>query len=228
MPGSRPPTCAASIRPSRARTDGPFSWRWTSFLEARGGKTVVRLVHSGFGGSAEWDEQIEGLESGWTYFLRQLKHYLERHRGERRDMVWARPKTENEGPAIWGKLFSEKGLGSVDLRRLSRGSRLPLGFGGKKDLEAEMDIANVPRTFSAVRVDSSNTHTLCFRGSADASGSVLTYSGEIGDPASGQLKSARVVLRILSPDRHSFEMSEVLASGEERKFFDIIYTRQTG
>jgi hypothetical protein len=119
------------------------------FLEARGGKTVVRLVHSGFDASADWDEQIEGLESGWTYFLRQLKHYLERHRGERRDMVWARPKTE-DGPAVWGKLFSEKGLGSVDPRRLSTGSRLSLGFGGKKDLEAEVEIANVPRSFSAV------------------------------------------------------------------------------
>jgi len=59
-------------------------------VAGRDGAAVVRLVQSGFGPGAEWDEQIEGLTAGWGYFLYNLKHYLERHFGTPRDMVWAR------------------------------------------------------------------------------------------------------------------------------------------
>jgi uncharacterized protein YndB with AHSA1/START domain len=42
-----------------------------------GGKTVLRLVHSGFGPGDEWDEMIKGLDTGWRYFLHHLRVYLE-------------------------------------------------------------------------------------------------------------------------------------------------------
>jgi uncharacterized protein YndB with AHSA1/START domain len=60
-------------------------------LDARaGGVVVVRLVHSGFGDGADWDDQIDGLTAGWTYFLFNLKHAIERHRGVPRRLVSAR------------------------------------------------------------------------------------------------------------------------------------------
>jgi uncharacterized protein YndB with AHSA1/START domain len=52
------------------------------FLEAEGGKTVLRLVHSGFGTSAEWDNEYEGTRGGWPVCFFRLKHGLEHHRGE--------------------------------------------------------------------------------------------------------------------------------------------------
>jgi len=121
------------------------------FIEGRGGKTVVRLVHSGFDASADWDSQYDGTESGWNYFLRNLKHYLERHRGERREMVWARPKTDAAGLDVWGKIFSDQGLASVsDPRSLAPGGKLLLGFGRVKDLEAQVRMARIPAAFSAL------------------------------------------------------------------------------
>lgn len=85
---------------------------------------------------------------------------------------------------------------------------------------------NVTQQYSWVWIDSSNTHTLCFRGSAEESGRVLTYEGDIPDPVSRSLKRARVVIRILSSDRHTFEFLELWGEGQDRKLFDITYTRK--
>jgi uncharacterized protein YndB with AHSA1/START domain len=52
------------------------------YLESDRGRTVLRLVHSGFGTSAEWDGEFEGTRGGWAICFLRLKHGLERHRGE--------------------------------------------------------------------------------------------------------------------------------------------------
>jgi uncharacterized protein YndB with AHSA1/START domain len=52
------------------------------YLETQGGKTVLRLVHSGFGSSKAWDDEYEGTQGGWPVCFFRLKHGLERHRGE--------------------------------------------------------------------------------------------------------------------------------------------------
>ncbi len=64
------------------------------FLEANGGRVRVRLVHSGFDDSGAWDDYIDGLDAGWTYFLFNLKHALERHRGVERRQLSARFRTD--------------------------------------------------------------------------------------------------------------------------------------
>jgi uncharacterized protein YndB with AHSA1/START domain len=61
-------------------------------VEAHGGKVRVRLVHSGFDDSS-WDDYINGLDAGWTFFLFNLKHSLERHRGVDRQQLSARFRT---------------------------------------------------------------------------------------------------------------------------------------
>ena len=50
----------------------------TEFIvEARaGGTCVVRVVHSTFASGEDWDEQIDGFESGWRSFFRVLRTYL--------------------------------------------------------------------------------------------------------------------------------------------------------
>lgn len=50
-------------------------------IAREGGETVVRLVNSGFREGAEWDEEYEGVNSGWKMALSLLKEYLERHFG---------------------------------------------------------------------------------------------------------------------------------------------------
>ena len=62
------------------------------YLEAKGGRVRVRLVHSGFDDSS-WDDYIDGLDAGWSFFLFNLKHALERHRGVDRTQLSARFRT---------------------------------------------------------------------------------------------------------------------------------------
>ena len=47
-----------------------------------GGESVVKLVNSGFLDGKEWDEEYEGIVSGWWNALGVLKHYLENYFGQ--------------------------------------------------------------------------------------------------------------------------------------------------
>ena len=79
-------------------------------IESHGGVTKLRLVNSGFSADDDWAEYIDTLDSGWRYFLWNLKHYLERHPGKSRTMVWHRRKVSGEKSAVWDRLFGEDGL----------------------------------------------------------------------------------------------------------------------
>lgn len=51
-------------------------------VEARsGGSCVVRVVHSLFASTDNWDDQLESIESGWPAFFRILRLYLTHFRG---------------------------------------------------------------------------------------------------------------------------------------------------
>ena len=52
------------------------------FVEARsGGTCIVRVVHSLFAETDDWDDQLEGTEQGWPLYFRVLRFYMEHFRG---------------------------------------------------------------------------------------------------------------------------------------------------
>ena len=51
-------------------------------IHREGGETVLRLVNSGFKESADWNDEYEGIVSGWHMALAILKHYLENYFGQ--------------------------------------------------------------------------------------------------------------------------------------------------
>ena len=54
---------------------------WT--VEARaGGTCIVRVVHSLFADTDEWDNQLGSVESGWPSFFVVLRMYLSHYRGQ--------------------------------------------------------------------------------------------------------------------------------------------------
>jgi uncharacterized protein YndB with AHSA1/START domain len=61
---------------------GPFALE--ILIEQVGGITTVRLVNSGFHEGADFEEEYEGVRSGWDGALALLRHYLERHQGKTR------------------------------------------------------------------------------------------------------------------------------------------------
>jgi uncharacterized protein YndB with AHSA1/START domain len=50
-------------------------------IERRGGATLIRLVNSGFLEDAAWNDEYEGVVSGWKMSLAILKYYLENYFG---------------------------------------------------------------------------------------------------------------------------------------------------
>jgi uncharacterized protein YndB with AHSA1/START domain len=96
-------------------------WRITG----EGGTTTVRLVHAGWNASSDWDEQYDATKAGWTYFLFNLRHYLERHRGVPRRMVSARRPTEMSRAAAWERLMGPEGfaIGDAERARMRSGGR---------------------------------------------------------------------------------------------------------
>ena len=85
-------------------------------LETQEGKTVLRLVHSGFGAGAEWDDEFEGTRRGWEQEFLGLKHYIERHAGHDRRSIWARIKVELTREEAWQRLAGKEGLNIPSLK----------------------------------------------------------------------------------------------------------------
>jgi uncharacterized protein YndB with AHSA1/START domain len=79
-------------------------------LETHQGKTRLRLVHSGFGEGAAWDNELEGISEGWQAELRSLRHYLRRHRGRNRSAARALVSTGVARDAAWARLLGPGGF----------------------------------------------------------------------------------------------------------------------
>jgi uncharacterized protein YndB with AHSA1/START domain len=81
--GEIPYPVVVAHRPERLVLAGDIPGRGPFALEIvirkSAGQTIVRLVNSGFLDGADWDEEYEGVRSGWAGSLALLKHYLERH-----------------------------------------------------------------------------------------------------------------------------------------------------
>jgi uncharacterized protein YndB with AHSA1/START domain len=63
----------------------------SGILEVRiareGGATVVRLINSGFREDAKWNDEYEGVNSGWQTALAVLKEYLENYFGRSKNTL---------------------------------------------------------------------------------------------------------------------------------------------
>ena len=92
-------------------------------IERKEGKTVLRLVHSGFGADADWGKEYDGVDSGWKMAFGVLGLYLERYFGlPRHTFTLIRPAafdfaaahrlfSSDEGLSRW--LGRARGMGEV-------------------------------------------------------------------------------------------------------------------
>jgi uncharacterized protein YndB with AHSA1/START domain len=77
-----PPRRLAAEAPGWEPGMPALATEWT--VEARaGGKCLVRVVHSLFASTDDWDNQLEGTETGWPGFFHILRLYLTHFRGQR-------------------------------------------------------------------------------------------------------------------------------------------------
>jgi hypothetical protein len=77
-----------------------------------------------------------------------------------------------------------------------------------------------------VWMDSMGTAIMMTEGTADSDNKVFTYTGKMDEPMTGERdKPVKFVTRIISPDKHVFEMYD-LNLGDKSKVGEITYTRK--
>jgi uncharacterized protein YndB with AHSA1/START domain len=80
------------------------------FVAGAGGETTVRLVHSGFSADAQWDGEYESHDRGWSVFMRNLRHALERHPNASCIQSTFAEKTALSKRQAWDVLLGPRGL----------------------------------------------------------------------------------------------------------------------
>jgi uncharacterized protein YndB with AHSA1/START domain len=87
----------------------PFSSQPTTTSRADKGRTILRVVTSGFGEGNDWTIGMPAWASGWDFELRGLKHYLEHHRGQDRLVASARHALTISRESAWERLTGPDG-----------------------------------------------------------------------------------------------------------------------
>ena len=116
-PGLEPRSAVTAWDPPRmfaAQGEGwggspPIATEWN--VEARaGGLCLVRIVHSLFASTDEWDNQLEGAKSGWSGFLAILRIYLTHFRGQRSAIMQVTAPAAGTDAEAWDALTAALGV----------------------------------------------------------------------------------------------------------------------
>lgn len=97
-------------------------------VEARaGGVCLVRVVHSLFASTDDWDNQLKGMEEGWPTYFRILRMYLANFKGMPCSAMQLVGFSTEPEPKAW-----EKAGGSLGLLKIAEGQewKSPAGFPG--------------------------------------------------------------------------------------------------
>jgi uncharacterized protein YndB with AHSA1/START domain len=138
------------------------------FIKGDGGRTVLRLVHSGFGTGSKWDNEYDGTNRGWEYELRSLRHYLKYHLGTQRKMIAVRQEVSAEPAEVWKRLMGPGGLSSsTDAATLREGGAYTFKTSDGDEFTGNVILANPPLDFAGTIANMNNSilriaHETCF------------------------------------------------------------------
>jgi uncharacterized protein YndB with AHSA1/START domain len=79
-----------------------------------GGQCVVRMVHSLFTSSDDWDNQMEGFEGGWPSFFDVLRVYLTHFAGQKAAQSQVMVPAQGDALTVWRRLTQALGLEGVN------------------------------------------------------------------------------------------------------------------
>ncbi len=117
-------------------------------IEAHGGSTVLRVVHSGFSVGDQWDDEYDGTRRGWGFELGSLRHYLEKHRGKKRRMAWSRCDIAESNERAWQRLLeAPQFLRDGKLAGLKPGDRYAVTVADGERLEGRVLRFDPPHQF---------------------------------------------------------------------------------
>ncbi|MEO1057420.1 MAG: SRPBCC domain-containing protein [Actinomycetota bacterium] len=101
--------------PERVRFDpgdgGPgLAFEWTIEAHHDRGTCTVRLVNSGFGSGADWDDQYDGMTEGWQLFLQNLHAHLTHFPAEAATASLPMAMWGGSSNAVWDRLTTDLGV----------------------------------------------------------------------------------------------------------------------
>jgi uncharacterized protein YndB with AHSA1/START domain len=124
-------------------TAAPVVIEWQ--LSPGPGGTRLRLVHSGFGDGADWDDMYDGTKAGWTFFMWHLLETVRHHLGQQRTVVFERRPSTLTREALGARLFGPEGLALAPARP-EGGSTAQLSLDGRPR-RFEVQHARLPTNF---------------------------------------------------------------------------------
>src|SRR5262245_48596672 len=80
-----------------------------------GGECVIRMVHSLFTTSDEWDDQMEGFEKGWPSFFQVLRLYLRHFAGQPAGSFTVTIPVAGDQRMVWNRLTEMIGLSNPNV-----------------------------------------------------------------------------------------------------------------
>ena len=121
---------------------------WVDWLiEAKaGGTTTLRLVHSGFGTGADWDDEFDSLARGWRLMLQNLRHYFARHAKKPAVHLTFMNKVDSAREEVWSKLLSKLAFQGTP----KAGDAFRLAIAGGEVLTGTIDLVNPARDLALV------------------------------------------------------------------------------
>ena len=124
-------------------TTAPVVIEWQ--LAPSPGGTRLRLVNSGFGDGADWDDLYDGAKAGWTFSLWHLLETVRQHLGQRRTVLFERRASQLTREALAARLFGPEGLALTPSGAAS-GSTAQLSLAGTRR-RFEVQYARLPTNF---------------------------------------------------------------------------------
>lgn len=106
-----------------------------------GGRTRIRIVASGFSTDAVWDGEFEGTKNGWAVFLRNLRYYLEHHRGQPCKTAGIPCPTTLTREQAFAQVFGPEGVLACDGEPLTVGRSFAVRTCWGETLHATIDMA---------------------------------------------------------------------------------------
>jgi uncharacterized protein YndB with AHSA1/START domain len=93
---------------------GTVATEWTVEAKA-GGTCTVRVVHSWFASSDDWDDQFEGHSYGWIAFFQILRSYLMHFQGQPCSPVQLMAMSTEAKERAWNLLVQPLGLATANV-----------------------------------------------------------------------------------------------------------------
>ncbi len=136
-------------------------------IEARAGGTCrVRVVHSWFADTDDWDKQFESVEKGWPAFFRILQRYMAQFRGQSCARIPLMAFSAVPKDKAWADLSQGLGLAGAKVGQAVKSSSDAPSFAGSLEYDAQK--AN-PELTLAIREPAAGTAHVSLMGMGDKS-----------------------------------------------------------